>query len=118
MIRDAARSSAAEGTLLGVFARYWEPGRVKTRLATRIGDESAARLHRQLVETTLLRLAGIGGEQWLAVSPGEALPRVAQESRAAAGWRISEQNGADLGARMGDFFARAFAAADRAVLVG
>ncbi|MEX2027574.1 MAG: hypothetical protein WEH44_09735, partial [Pirellulaceae bacterium] len=72
MARNAAPPSAA-GTLLGVFARYWEPGKVKTRLARRIGDESAARLHRQFVETTLLRLAGIGGSQVLSVSPGEAL---------------------------------------------
>lgn len=118
MARNAARPLAAAGTLLGVFARYWEPGKVKTRLARRIGDENAADLHRQFVETTLLRLANIGGEQWLAVSSGEALPRMAQECRAAAGWRLSEQSGGDLGRRMGDFFNRAFEHADRVALIG
>ncbi|HUE74903.1 MAG TPA: TIGR04282 family arsenosugar biosynthesis glycosyltransferase [Pirellulaceae bacterium] len=114
----ARKDSPTPGTLLGVFARYWQPGQVKTRLARRIGNESAARLHRKFVETTLLRLAGLGGEQWLAVSPGEALPQMAQECHAAADWRLSEQNGSDLGSRMSDFFSRAFEQADRVALVG
>mgnify|MGYP000947952554 CR=1 FL=1 len=28
--------------IVGILAKYWEPGRVKTRLATHLGDETAA----------------------------------------------------------------------------
>ena len=118
MASNAAHHSAAAATLLGVFARYWQPGVVKTRLAHRIGGPSAARLHRHFVDTTLLRLNGIGVAQWLVVSPGDALPRVANECPAASGWRVSGQSDGDLGARMGDFFARALLETDRVLLVG
>jgi rSAM/selenodomain-associated transferase 1 len=118
MASDTALPSAAATTLLGVFARYWQPGEVKTRLARRIGSQSAARLHRHFVDTTLLRLTGIGATQRLVISPGDAQPRVAIECPAASGWRISGQSDGDLGARMGDFFARALLEADRVLLVG
>ena len=38
---------------LGVFAKYWEPGRVKTRLAKSIGDANAAAVHVHLLRYTL-----------------------------------------------------------------
>jgi rSAM/selenodomain-associated transferase 1 len=78
-----------------VFARYPSPGRCKTRLIPALGAEGAARLHRRLVERTLLRLADLrpclaysGAEEarfreWL----GGDLEMIAQAS-------------GDLGARM------------------
>lgn len=39
--------------IIQVFAKYPYPGRVKTRLAKSIGDESAAQVHRELVERQL-----------------------------------------------------------------
>jgi hypothetical protein len=42
----------ADKSVLIVFARAPEPGRVKTRLAPVLGDKGAARLHAQLVERT------------------------------------------------------------------
>ena len=106
------------GTLLGVFARYWVAGDVKTRLARRIGNVSAARLHRQFVETTLTRMAGIAREQWLVVTPPEAIGAVSRECGPAQGWRIKAQVEGDLGRRMQSFFLRALEVADRAVLIG
>jgi hypothetical protein len=41
------------GTLVIVFARLPQPGRVKTRLVPRLGEWGAARLHRRLVRRTL-----------------------------------------------------------------
>ena len=43
----------APDTVLIVFARAPEPGRVKTRLAPVLGKEGAARLHARLVERTV-----------------------------------------------------------------
>ncbi len=54
--------------IIQVFAKYPHPGRVKTRLAKRIGDESAARVHQELVERQLTFLqqlpASIRLELW------------------------------------------------------
>jgi rSAM/selenodomain-associated transferase 1 len=47
-------------SVLIVFARAPEPGRVKTRLAPLLGEEGAARLHAQLVERTLTTAAAAG----------------------------------------------------------
>ena len=108
----------AAGTLLGVFARYWTPGKVKTRLARRIGNESAARLHRQFVETTLSRLAGIAAQQWLAATPGETVALIAAECACVRTWQVVPQTDGDLGERMQSFFRDASRGADRVVLIG
>lgn len=102
---------------LGVFARYWEPGRVKTRLAARIGDVSAARVHRAFLESTLRRFAASAERRVLAFTPAQH----AAEFQPMAGnhWRIDPQSEGDLGRRMHDYFQRAFSAgAHRAVLIG
>lgn len=38
---------------LGIFARFPEPGRAKTRLIPALGPEGAARLHEEMVRHTL-----------------------------------------------------------------
>ncbi len=88
---------------LGVFAKYWQPGNVKTRLASAIGNENAARLYRELARQTLLRLAGCGDQRSLWIWPA----KFASEFRALAGdsWDIRCQCPGDLGARISDFFA-------------
>lgn len=110
--------SVKDSTLLGVFARYWEPGQVKTRLAAKIGHQEAAALHRHFVESALLRLAGMADHQWLCLTPDLGIPRVAAECRAASGWRLVPQAGGSLGPRMKKFFESALAHASRVVLVG
>jgi rSAM/selenodomain-associated transferase 1 len=59
MISRGAIPKAPESVLL-VFARAPEPGRVKTRLAPLLGEEGAARLHAQLVERTLKTAVAAG----------------------------------------------------------
>lgn len=101
---------------LGVFAKHWTPGEVKTRLAASIGDEKAAETYRRFVETTLARLGQLPCDKVLAYSP------LAQKSELAAvaeGWKHSFQGEGDLGDRMQRFFAEQFEAGyERVVLLG
>jgi rSAM/selenodomain-associated transferase 1 len=102
---------------MGMFAKYWEPGRVKTRLAAAIGDPAASRLYRRFVLTLLQRFAGVGQRRVLAYTPAER--RTEFESLAPDGWLLAAQIDGDLGQRMQDYFADAFRrGATRVILVG
>ncbi len=104
-------------TLLGLFAKYWEPGHVKTRLAATIGDERAAQLHRAFLETLLRRFDGAAARRVLVFSPAdrvEAFRDLADQT-----WDVQPQSAGDLGRRMQAFFETAFAGgAEKAVLLG
>ena len=47
---------------LGIFAKYWQPGSVKTRLATAIGEEAASQVYRSGLEVLLQRLRGLADD--------------------------------------------------------
>lgn len=100
-----------------IFARVPVVGRVKRRLATAIGDAAACRAHDLLVQDTLARLAGVPGmtsELWLDAAPNDA----------AQGWldryplSVRQQQGHDLGARMGHALGVGLQTAERVLLVG
>jgi len=102
---------------LGLFAKYWQPGKVKTRLAASIGLQRAADTYQQFVKTLIERLSDCQAEKWLAFTPaerkGEFLELVPND------WQLDLQAEGDLGDRMRTFFARRFeAGSERAVLVG
>ncbi len=102
---------------IGLFAKYWQPGQVKTRLAATLGDEQAAKAYQQFVVTLLHRLQNIGDERWLAFSPpdrqGEFKPITAGH------WQLEPQAEGDLGQRMHTFFANRLAEGhQRVVLLG
>lgn len=100
---------------LGVFAKYWQPGEVKTRLAAQLGDAVAAAFHRACVQTVVQRFSTIADRRVLAFSP---VHREA-EFAALAGprWQLRPQAAGDLGQRMLSFFAEAFAAGAAAVVL-
>lgn len=91
-----------------LFARAPEPGRVKTRLAARLGAEAAAAAHRACL-LDAMRLAGavrgcrprllLAGETGRLAEQGIVLPR---------GWRVERQRGRGLGERMARAFAESF----------
>ena len=102
---------------LGIFAKYPQPGRVKTRLAATIGDEAACRLYRAFIETLLRRFANVGDRRVLAFSPPER--RAEFEPLAGQSWQLAEQSAGDLGQRMRRYFEEALAGgASRVVLLG
>jgi rSAM/selenodomain-associated transferase 1 len=108
----------------GIFAKYWQPGQVKTRLAADIGFQPAARLHRLSLETLLERFSGVADRRVLAFAPAEragdfAALVEAHDPSGAGHWSLERQAAGDLGMRMQHYFASAFArGARRVVLIG
>ncbi len=102
---------------LGLFAKYWEPGQVKTRLAAGIGPVAASRIYRSFVSHLLERLRHIAQRRVLAYWP----PDRREEFQALTGgaWDLVPQCDGDLGKRIRHFFSQAIqAGAGRVVLLG
>ncbi|HJT35605.1 MAG TPA: TIGR04282 family arsenosugar biosynthesis glycosyltransferase [Pirellulales bacterium] len=102
---------------LGVFAKFWEPGAVKTRLAAAIGGSAAARVHQACVSTLITRFNRTADRRVLCFTPAER----EREFAAIAGpaWQLQPQATGDLGRRMRHYFETSFAAGvERAVLIG
>lgn len=103
--------------LLALFAKYWQPGLVKTRLARAVGSEAAAQFHRLCVETLVDRLAELQITRVLAYTPDEK-----QEAFTFAvkqGWELLPQGPGNLGLRLERFFQWAFdRGATRVAVIG
>ena len=101
-----------EQVALLIFAKAPRPGRVKTRLATLLGDEGAARLYAAFLEdtwATASALAGVRPELW-AASRDDAVGLAPHPCRV--------QIAGDLGVRMHAAMADALGRASRVLLVG
>ena len=116
-MRSASRRSASRAitpiradTVVIVFARAPLAGRVKTRLAPRLGAAAAARLHMRLVENALrtAREARCG--------PVEL--HVTRPHRLFSGVEIRRQRGRDLGERMYCALRNALRRHRRALVIG
>ena len=115
--REAASGNEGAQRLLGIFAKYWQPGSVKTRLAAAIGAEQAARLQLEFLRTLLRRFAPISAARVLAYSPRQRESDFA--SLAGSVWEIAPQSSGDLGERMDSFFRSALACGyNQVVLIG
>lgn len=106
-----------DGRLL-IFAKAPVPGRVKTRLAGRLGARGAAQLYRQLLRQTLAlaraaRLCPV--EMWCAP---DARHGFFAACRREYGVRLRRQCAGDLGERMRDAFDRVSAESGYTVLIG
>jgi rSAM/selenodomain-associated transferase 1 len=101
-----------------VFARVPVLGRVKTRLAARVGEREALRVHRVLLEHAMSiasRVPGATAELWIAGDDADG------ECAALAvrfGHRLVRQSQGDLGARMQDALARTLGDGRLPVLIG
>ncbi len=100
---------------LGLFAKYWQPGQVKTRLANGIGTERAAAAYFQFVSTLLERLSDCGEQRWLAYTPHERASQF--EGLLPDDWEMEPQAAGDLGLRMKAFFEHRFAEGCRRVVL-
>ena len=100
---------------LGVLAKYWDPGKVKTRLIPYFGASNAAALHQIFLETTLRRFTNLADRQVLCFTP-EA-HRSSFEAMAADQWDLLPQQEGDLGARIAGYFHDAFACGNKRVLL-
>jgi rSAM/selenodomain-associated transferase 1 len=114
----ASNARPPESAAIAVFAKAPRAGEVKTRLVPGIGAVEAARLHTRLVQRTLeATSAAAPGRVELWCAPDTDDPFFVQ---CAARWKVTlhTQQGADLGARMADAFARSHAQGRPLVIVG
>ena len=90
-----------------IFAKWPEPGRVKTRLSPPLSEQAAADLYRLMLLDTLESTREIDGIKRLIFFDGD--PGRIDDFRALApDADVMRQEGADLGARLANAFAKAF----------
>jgi len=108
------------GDRLVVITRYPEAGRVKTRLQTALGEEEAARVHREMAEHTMATAVAWSGRAGvdLEVRTDGATEEAFREWLG-SGPALEAQGEGDLGERMSRIFEDGFKRGDdRIVLVG
>lgn len=99
-----------------VFLKRPRAGEVKTRLATAVGAATAAAFYRVLADEEIRRTTPVSGEyeRLFLFSPSQAAAEIAAWL---PGETLLPQRGADLGARMAQAFADAFARGARHVAI-
>ena len=118
-MNDGSHNPVHSGNCLGIFAKYWEPGKVKTRLASSIGDTKAARVYEAFVAATIARLSAIECQRVLAFSPVNENVQQAFELAELGNWSLVPQADGHLGERMTAYFDQQFQAGhERVVLLG
>jgi rSAM/selenodomain-associated transferase 1 len=109
--------------ILGLFARYPEPGKTKTRLAATIGDQAAVDLYACFVRDLVSRLGQFTDQFWIASTPdspkaNEWFQSLATTQHEARPELLTQPEG-DLGQRIDWFFRKAAAQnAGPAILIG
>ena len=106
---------------LGTFAKYWEPGRVKTRLAATLGTEQAAAVYQAFVTNIVLRMQNFGASRELTISPfsrRKEFNSFLHDLGVSDQWDVVDQEDGNLGERMERFFHRTLAQATSVVLIG
>ena len=102
-----------------VFAKPPEPGRVKTRLLSLLTPKKAASLHRACLADTIATMTNVPGcRKWLRVAarPNRA-QELGRELQLTRRWHVGIQHGRDLGARLEEAFQSAFCSGFQKVIV-
>jgi len=108
---------ALHRTLLGVLAKHWTPGAVKTRLAAAIGDHQAAVVYHDMLATTLARFAALADRRRVVFTPSDQRDDFAHLTDSA--WELEPQIDGHLGHRIEHCFSHALAQGfERVVLIG
>ena len=101
---------------LAMFAKYWEAGKVKTRLARTLGADPAKDVHLLFVRFLLKKFRGFGDQRTLVATPKTR--QLEFEKVLPSGWRLQFQSEGDLGQRMSDFFSSSEAEGRLNILIG
>jgi rSAM/selenodomain-associated transferase 1 len=110
--------------VLGLFAKVWDAGKVKTRLAATLGDATAAHVYLEMRVLHLLRFANTSDQRAVVYSPATKQSRTRFEEmigrlKPHPVWGLVPQVESDLGTRMSRFVEQQFAAgAKRVVVIG
>ncbi len=99
--------------VLGLFAKVWDAGKVKTRLAKTLGPAAAAEIYLELLALHLCEFGNFSGLRTIAFSPstGEAKDRfeaLLNQIKPRQAWNLVPQVESDLGTRMSKFFQQQF----------
>ncbi|MCH2180570.1 MAG: TIGR04282 family arsenosugar biosynthesis glycosyltransferase [Mariniblastus sp.] len=86
---------------LGMFAKYWQAGRVKTRLAVELGEQLAADLYLVFLQHLMTNLQQCCDRRTLVFSPVETGGQF--QSKFGDTWAYRAQSEGDLGDRLADF---------------
>lgn len=98
-----------------VMGKLPRPGRVKTRLLSRLGPDLVAELYAAFLSDTLKTVAEVPGEKVFACALDDA-SEIEVAHRIAPGWRVVPQRGRDLGERLQH--ARQDAGTENVVIIG
>lgn len=114
---DFASGDRVAREALVLMAKFWQPGRVKTRLATTIGVAAAASLHEMFTQRLTRSLDRSADWRQVRVSPDDRCGELA--NAISPNWTVAGQGDGDLGQRMWRGFCQCFAAgACRVVMIG
>ena len=99
--------------VLGLFAKAWDPGKVKTRLAKTLGCEIAAGIYFELLVLHLQRFSVSADDRAVVYSPADELTEIRfanliSSLKPKPIWDLIPQVESDLGARMSAFFEHQF----------
>ena len=89
---------------LGLFAKFWDPGRVKTRLAATLGDELACELYQIFLFHLLETIVTVTEKTTVVFSP--ANQQADFRAVISTDWSLEAQSEGDLGDRMRNFFSK------------
>jgi rSAM/selenodomain-associated transferase 1 len=106
-------------TELVVFAKYWEPGKVKTRLAAGTDDQTASCIYHAFVDCILQRFQQTASHRHVCISPANRRDAF-YELIGQRSWSITCQSEGDLGFRMQAMFSDRLSrnSSGRVVLIG
>ena len=102
---------------LGVFAKHWTPGKVKTRLAATIGESQSAAVYREMLTYLVDSLQSAGDRRTIAFTPSESQDQFTALVQSVtppdpqmdtAAWQLAPQAEGSLGNRMTHFFESTF----------
>ncbi|MCG8448460.1 MAG: TIGR04282 family arsenosugar biosynthesis glycosyltransferase [Pirellulales bacterium] len=102
---------------LGLFAKNWVPGKVKTRLAHSLGKAKSAEVYRAFVVATIARLSSATRSQVVAYAPDDDAAREVFLAPAFDGWSLEPQSEGDLGDRMAAFFQNQISKGDNSIVL-
>ena len=92
-----------------MFAKYWAPGKVKTRLAATIGQEHAAQAYRAMLHYLVDSLSAVGDQRTIAFTPQDTQQKFAGLTTSVPqSWALVPQAEGSLGDRMTHFFESSF----------
>jgi rSAM/selenodomain-associated transferase 1 len=107
--------ASCQQTVVAIFVRHPVPGRVKTRLASDLGDEAACNLYRAIVADSIANARACELPLFL-FHDGQDVTGLPSEWLAAAD-SVFRQEGESLGERMSAAFERSFAAGVQGVIL-